>query len=199
MTLSVRSVLITGILTIPVVINFAVTAYAGSYQTSGVYTTSADYRDGRIGFEGTCGSKFHKLELHDLLDKPYIDITHGAEKRRITKVVLFGFRACDGNDYRFASRLEYRILEGREVYVYVRETYRAKLGTLSRYYFSAGPDGLLLPLTVVNLKQAFPDNQIFRDSLDRSIATHQKIERYDKDHEMFEVNYLLKASHAQER
>ena len=62
--------------------------------------------------------------------------------------------------------------------------------------FSAGPDGQLLPLTVANLKQAFSQNHKFRDSLDPSQATRQKLERFDKDHEIFEVNYLLKASHA---
>ena len=172
-------------------------AQAGSDRTSGLYPTSIDYRNGQMGFEGTCGSKSHKLELHDVLDKPYIDLTHRAQKQRISKALLFGFHGCDGYDYRFASNLEYRIVEEREAYVYLRETYRAKLGTVSRYYFSAGPDGQLLPLTAANLKQAFPQNQILRASLDLTLDTHQKLEQYDKDHEMFEVNYLLKASHAQ--
>ncbi len=39
-------------------------------KTSGVYETAVDYKDGRLSFEGDCRSKAHKLELHDVLNKP---------------------------------------------------------------------------------------------------------------------------------
>ena len=184
-----------------VVLSSALIAQAGSHRTSGIYRTSADYQNGHLEFEGSCGSHFHKLELHDVLHKPYIDLTHGTQKQRISKANLFGFRACDGYDYRFASNLEYRVLEAKEAYIYLREirTGGKGLHTISTYYFSAGPDGQLLPLTVNNLRLAYPQNQPFGDSLDMSSAAHQKLERYDRVHEMFELNYLLKASHAQEQ
>ena len=92
------------------------------------------------------------------------------------------------------------ILEAKEAYIYVRETRGSWKGLqiISTYCFSAEPDGQLLLLTENNLKEAYPQNQTFRDSLDLSSAAQQKLEQYDKVHEMFEVNYLLKASHAQE-
>ena len=73
------------------------------------------------------------------------------------------------------------------------------LQIISTYCFRAGPDGQLLPLTENNLKRAFSHNQSFSANLDLSLVTHQKLEQYDEVHEMFEVNYLLKASHGQER
>ncbi len=89
------------------------TPQAKERARSGVYQTASDYKDGRLAFEGECGSKAHKLELHDVLNKPYIDVTHDTEKRRFQKSDLFGFRACDGRDYRFGANREYRILEAK--------------------------------------------------------------------------------------
>lgn len=183
-----------------VVLSSALMAQAGSHRTSGIYQTSADYQNGGLEFEGSCGSKVHKLELHDVLNKPYIDLTHGTQKQRLSKRNLFGFRACDGHDYRFASNLEYRILEAKEAYINVREIRTGGKGshTISTYYFSAGPDGQLLPLTVNNLRLAYPQNQVFGENLDMSSAAHRELEQYDRVQGMFEVNYLLKASHAEE-
>jgi len=182
-----------------VVLSSALIAQAGSHRTSGIYQTSADYQNGHLEFAGSCGSKVHKLELHDVLNKPYIDLTHETQKQRLSKASLYGFRACDGHDYRFGLNLEYRVLEAKEAYIYVREVRTGGRGLhmISTYYFSAGPDGQLLPLTENNLKQAFSQNQFFSANLDRSLVTHQKLEQYDHEHEMFKVNSLLEASHAQ--
>ena len=38
--------------------------------TSGVYLTPADYKASRLSFEGDCKSEAHRLELHDVLNKP---------------------------------------------------------------------------------------------------------------------------------
>lgn len=172
-------------------------ARAQTTRTSGVYTTAADYESGRLTFEGDCGSKAHKLELHDVLNKPYIDVTHESEKRRYLKSDLFGFRACDGRDFRFASRLEYQILEAKELYIYARD-FSVSQGKTSRtvheYYFSVGASGLIQTLTLENLKQAIPDNHKFHDSLDATFGSGQSLAWYDEFHKMFKVNRLLIAS-----
>ena len=172
-------------------------AQAAAPRTSGVYLTASDYKDGRLAFEGDCGSKTHKLELHDVFNKPYIDVTHGSEKRRYPKSDLYGFRACDGRDYRFASNHEYQILESRELYIYARGTPVSQgrgFHTTQEYYFSARPDGQILGLTLENLKQAFPENHRFHDSLDVTFGMGQRLEEYDEFHKMFKVNRLLIAS-----
>jgi hypothetical protein len=173
------------------------TAQVATPKTSGVYLTADDYTNGRLSFEGDCGSKTHKLELHDVLHKSYIHVTHGAEKHRYAKSDLFGFRACDGRDYRFASNLEYQILEAKELYVYAREvpvSHGRGIHTVRGYFFSAGPDGPVLALTLENLKQAFPDNRRFHDVLDATVGAGQKLAEYDESHKMFKVNQLLIAS-----
>ena len=72
-------------------------------KTSGVYLTADDYKAYRLAFEGDCRSKGHKLDRHGFPNKPYVDLTHESEKRRISEGDLLGFRDCDGGDYRFAG------------------------------------------------------------------------------------------------
>jgi len=90
-------------------------------KNSGLYLTGADFQEGRVAYEGDCGSKAHKLELHDVLRKSYIHVTHEGAKKRFGKTELFGFRACNGRDYRFVVNLEYQILEAKDLYIYRRE------------------------------------------------------------------------------
>lgn len=172
-------------------------AAAQTPKTSGVYLTPADYQNGRLAFEGDCRSKTHRLELHDVLNKPYIDVTHESEKRRFGKSELFGFRACDGSDYRFAANLEYQIVEARDLYIYNRETPVSQgkgFRTVRQYFFSVGAEGKILELTLENLKQAFPNNHKFHDSLDATFGAGQDLAWYDDFHKMFKVNRLLIAS-----
>lgn len=176
---------------------FGARASAQSAKMSGVYLTASDYEFGKLAYEGDCGSKVHKLEIHDISNKPYIDVTHDSEKHRYSKSELFGFRACDGRDYRFSPKLEYQILEAKELYIYLHDvsvsqgrTYR----TVHEYYFSVGANGPIEALTLENLKHAFPDNHRFHDWLDATFGSGQNLAEYDEFHKMFKVNRLLIAS-----
>lgn len=169
-------------------------------KSSGVYKTAADYQSGRLTAEGSCDSKKHKLELHDVLGKPYVHVTHDGEKTKYMKSDLFGFRSCDGKEYRFVAGREYLILEARTVYLYRHERSVPQPRGGSRnepaYFFSVGGDGGVLPLTMANLKRAFPTNHRFHDDLDRTFGTDQDLIRYDDFHKMYKVNRLLVAESA---
>ena len=174
------------------------TAVKGEVQRrSGLYLSAADYRDRRLTAEGDCGSKAHKLELHDVLNKSYVHLTHGSEKVRYEKNEIFGFLACDGSDYRFDLNQEYRILETRQLYIYLHDQY-VSVGKsrhiVQVYYFSVGPTGQILQLMLQNLKEAFPANHSFHDSLDQTFGAGQHLEQYDDFHKMFKVNRLLIAA-----
>lgn len=180
------------------VVSVAASPKGAAAKTSGVYLTTSDYKLGRVSFEGDCGEKTHKLELHDVLHKSYIHVTHGTEKRRFEKKDIFGFRACDGYDYRFSSNLEYRILEAKELYIYTHDVYVSHgrgRHTVRGHFFSVGPDNSILALTLQNLKQAVSGNQQFHDKLDATFGTGRKLEEYDEAHGTFTVNRLLAASH----
>jgi hypothetical protein len=166
-------------------------------KKSGLYLTGADFQQGRLAYEGDCGSKVHKLEVHDVLHKSYIHVTHDGEKKRFEKTDLFGFRTCDGHDYRFLSNMEYQILEARELYIYSREVFvshgRGSHG-VKKFFFSVGPESEMRALTLETLKQAFPEDLMFHKSLDEALAAGQKLSEYDEAHKMFMVNRLLSAS-----
>jgi len=57
-----------------------------------------------------------------------------------------------------------------------------------------GPNAEVLPLTLRNLKNAFPDNHSFHDLLDMTFKNDANLNRYDEFHKMFKVNRLLAAS-----
>ena len=186
---------------ISVVFSIGASDQAANSKISGVYLTAADYEATQLSFQGVCRSGAHKLALHDVLNKPYIDVTHDHEKRRYPKSDFFGFRACDGRDYRFGGNLEYQILEAKALYIYARETSEARgktFNTRRDYYFSVGPEGKIMVLTLDNLKQALPDNHRFHDSLDMTFGAGQSLPEYDEFHKMFKVNRLLIASREQQ-
>lgn len=165
--------------------------------TSGIYVSAVDYADHRLSLEGDCKAPSHKLVLHDVLHKSYIDVTHGAETKRYNKSDLFGFRSCEGLDYRFSGNREYQILEAKALYIYstpkvVSQTKGFR--TEPEYHFSVGADGPVLLLTLDNLKHAFPENHAFHDALDQMFAAGQNLAQYDTFHKMFKVNRLLVAS-----
>ena len=195
--LSRAALLIMTALFVTLLFGVDIPSYAEEPKTSGVYLTADAYKQGNLAFTGTCKSEDHKLELHDLLNKSYIDVTHESQKRRYAKSELFGFRACNGRDYRFDTNLEYQIFESRELYIYGHIAH-VRHGRGSRsvtyYYFSMGSDGPLLGLTVENLKRVSPGNENFHALLDENFGPRQRVEEYDDYQKMFKVSRLLIAS-----
>lgn len=176
-------------------------AHATVDGARGIYLTADDFTNGRLTSESDCASPGHKIELHDVLKKPYIHVTHAGETRRYEKREVYGFRSCRGVDYRFVGNDEYQILEARGLSIYAVEL-PAREGedlavdreTVRRYFFSVGAGGQVLRLSRDNLKRALPENHTFHDSLDQMFATDQDLALYDTFHKMFKVNRLLIAS-----
>ena len=59
--------------------------------------------DGVYGSESACQSTGHNIELHDVLNKPYIHVTHDGQTRQYAKSEIYGFRTCENRDYRFVG------------------------------------------------------------------------------------------------
>ena len=51
-----------------------------------------------------------------------------------------------------------------------------------------------MPLTILNLKKAFPDNHAFHDRLDMMFKNDSQLTKFDEFHKMFKVNRVLAAS-----
>lgn len=187
---------------VPLVLAKAVGSVTVS-DARGIYMTASDYGAGRLVGEGDCGSTGHKAELHDVLHKPFIDVTHEGKTRRYEKSQIYGFRSCAGRDYRFVDNDEYEILESQGLAIYVHEvparnpkdTSRG-LATSRVYFFSVGAAGPVLPLTISSVKLALPNAHAFHDALDVTFHTDDELTRYDTFHHMFKINEVLAASPA---
>jgi hypothetical protein len=117
-----------------------------------------------------------------------------------SKSEVFGFRGCDGHDYRFVANRGLRILEANQLYIYA-EQHPISSGkgfrTVHSYYFSVGARGAVQSLTLDNLKRAFPDNDKFHDTLDQVFGGGQNLAQYDEFRNTFKVNRVLLASNVQ--
>jgi hypothetical protein len=102
--------------------------------------------------------------------------------------------AADQRSFRVVGNEQYQILEAKDIYIYSADILVRKGTTDKAYFFSVGPNGEVLPLTIVNLKKAFPDNHRFHDVLDMAFKNDSQLTKYDDFHKMFKVNRLLIAS-----
>jgi hypothetical protein len=161
--------------------------------TGGVYLTAQDFASGTLAGAGACPGSF-KVALHDVLNKPFVDVS-GTETKRYAKSAVFGFRKCDGRDYRLVSNHLYRIVGKGEMFVYVTERPVSQgkgFRVVPSYYFSSGPRGDVRPLTVEHLQEAFGTNRRFIDSLGR--FSDQDLAQYDAYRQQFKVARLLSES-----
>ena len=67
-------------------------------------------------------------------------------------------------------------------------------GAVAKYFFSKGLDEDIIPLTLRNLKEAFPENHKFHDSLDANFSGNKPVSSYDDFHKTYKVNRILEVS-----
>ena len=165
---------------------------------SGLYRSAADFRSHRLLLAVDCQTATHKLRLHEFSGKPTVTVIHGGKPYQVAKDSLFGFRDCDGRDYRFASNNQhYPILNpGEALLLYkVEQPTVGKNPGYVHLFFSPTAAAPIQPLTLLAVKQAFPDNHRFHDLLDAQIQGGD-LTAYDAMHHMTKINWLLRQSQA---
>jgi hypothetical protein len=182
------------------VVLFSASVAGAGAPTSGLYLSAADFEQRQLTAQGECGSKGYKLDLRDVLRKPSVRVVSGSGTHEYKKSEVFGFRGCDGRDYRFVGNRGLQILEANELYIYASQIPISSgkgFRTVPAYHFSVGPAGTVQPLTIDNLKRAFPDNDKFHDTLDQMFGAGQNVAQYDEFRSTFKVNRLLLTSNDQ--
>ena len=109
-------------------------------------------------------------------------------------IVAAPLTAADKPNFRTIGNDRYQIVDRNTVYIYTLDIHVRKGALEKNYFFSVGPDGDVQPLTVLNLKKAFPGNHTFHDYLDMSFKHDSDLTAYDDFHNVFKVNRLLAAS-----
>ena len=159
----------------------------------GIYKSAEDYKNGKLSCEISAASK-GKIKLHDFFSGKYVDVITYGKNYRFCEDSIFGYRDSKKEDFRFYKTYdkEYRILENKDIVVYLGSArishYNDKhIQFGPAYFFSKTADSPVLPLTILNLKRAFPENLKFHDMLDMEFGNTQEINPSD----IFKINQLL--------
>lgn len=162
----------------------------------GIYKSWQDYQKKHFA-----DSAKSKIRLHYLLSGKYVDVISGGKKYRFSKDSIFGYRDKDHKDYRFYKSYDkgYRILESGAITIYtanveVTSSTGKNAGLVPAYFFSTSIYSEIIPLTLLNLKKAYPGNMKFRDMLDSEFGNGQPLTTYSAKDNMYEINVLLNKS-----
>ena len=172
---------------------------AAAPMGGGLYRTADDFEQHRLSLAGNCKTEKYRLRLNELLARPYVTVEQGGEEHRVAKASLYGFRDCNGRDYRFAGRDQYYpiVNSGEELLIYKVE--QAPVGKTPGYvhlYFSATAAAPIQPLTLYAVKKAYPTNYRLHDLLDAQFHGRNDLAAFDDFHGMTKLNWLLQRSRA---
>jgi hypothetical protein len=155
---------------------WALTAFTGNHtqikttEPGGVYASYTDFTTGKLTWE-----------------------------KHVEKSRSYGYRDSKNRDYRFYNNSAYRVLDTVGFFLYY--TYRLEhpaggKGMLKtdHYYFSVTGTDALQPLTVENLKKAFPGNHAFHYRLDAGCKSDNDLTAYDNYLKTYRIKYLFNPS-----
>lgn len=167
----------------------------GQNTVSGVYKTYSDYTNQKLTFGIDCKTEKHKIKLHEFPNKPYITVVHDDKPHQLAKDSVFGYQLCDGNFVRFVNNSDYHLTEKGDVWLYKKLMMKAPKGSPepNLNFFSIGGE-TPLPLTMENLKKAFPDNHKFHDALTAQFKNDSELDAFDNFHKKSKLNHLLEMS-----
>ena len=174
-------------------VNMATAASQSAPGKKGVYLSLEDFIGHHVSYEGS-----KKIILNRFSGASNIRIIENDQAIKLEKDKLFGYRDSDGQDFRFFHNEGYKIIDHAGLFIYTAyasSSVEKGKGWVKKdsYYFSAGGNGTIYPLTIENLKKAFPENLKFHDLLD-GLKSEADLAGYDEYRKMVKVNYLYKMS-----
>ena len=168
---------------------------AQNSSVSGVYLNSHDYETGKLSYLKS------KIRLHDFIASSFMNAVIDGKSTRINKDSIFGYRNCKNETYRFYQNHdeEFLILENKTIVLYLSyiriTSNNGKTNHLvPAYFFSKTADSEILPLSISNLKKAFPGNLRFHDMLDMEFGSGATLSEFSEPNKMYIINYLLTKS-----
>jgi hypothetical protein len=175
------------------IVLFSLLLIKGSNAQTGIYLTAEDYQNGKLTYQELPGEK-HSLRTEILLNPSIVRVVNGNEKHKLIKIDLFGYKKKN-RDFRFFDDKAYRIVDPSSFFIYSREVnvINGKAKTReTRYYFSKSGDSPVMPLTINNLKRAFPGNRNFHDLLDLQFRSDRELMKFDPYYSEYKVKSVFK-------
>ena len=168
-------------------------------DSSGIYKTTEDFQQRKLSYAINCKTEKHKINPNVFFKGSEVKVKHQGTTYTFKKSELFGYRTCEGKEYKFVDDKEYSILNPGEplvIYMYQHPAHSGKEVSKGmyqpQYFFSKDAASPLQDLTKANLKAAFPGNHKFHDAVDAQIAEDKDLYEYDSFHKMYKVNWILK-------
>jgi hypothetical protein len=106
-------------------------------------------------------------------------------------------QTCSGNPQRVYQKKTFTLLNpGETIPIYKREVFIGGKGFQTRiqYYFSKDTVAEILPLTLLNVKNAFADNPSFREWIDIYFRNDSELLRYDNYEKIYFLNKVYQIS-----
>ena len=160
--------------------------------TCGVYMTFEDYLNGEMEYAINCSEESHRIRPHGTWKGDKFIVVHRGEKFTHDRSEIFGYKGCDGKDWRVYGKDDYQVAESRSIIIYIKyeEEIDFDAGPIPPTYHFSVNNGNILRLTKMNLKKAFPDDHDLHDKLDETFIG-EDLTSYDKYHKMYKVNRVL--------
>jgi len=167
---------------------------------SGLYMTVSDFSSGRLAYEINCLTEKHKIKISDFLDSKTVKVTHRDSTIKLTKSSIWGFRLCDGKEYRIYQDKEYLIIDKGAITVYqitVKSSTNPRSNqtvTKTKYFFSEDVGSPLKELTLKNVETSFISNKKFHDLIDLQFKSDAELLIYDDYYKMLRLNHIYNES-----
>lgn len=168
-------------------------ATKGQKDSSGVYMSAVDFTNKKLTYGINCKTENHKIKLNIFFNRDYITVIHEGNKYNISKDSVFGFKTCNGSSYRIADKIDYTILNADDnllLYEFIPMS-APKNPQPPVHKFSKGADGPMLDLTIENVKNIYPDNNLFHDEIENTFRSNSSLLSYNRYHKQYKLVRLF--------
>jgi hypothetical protein len=163
---------------------------------SGFYMSGNDFLTGKLAYEINCLKEKHTIKTSDFLDTKTIKVKQKDSTIKILKSNIWGFRLCEGKEFRIYKDNEYEIIDKGAIIVYqTKETTRTSIKnnqpvSKTKYFFSEDVSSSLKELTLKNVETSFASNKKFHDLIDLHFKSDADLLIYDDYYKMLRLNHI---------
>lgn len=172
------------------------TAVNAQNNVSGVYHSLTDFENGKLSYASNSLPGSNKILFNEFFEKPFITVKHDGEKTQLFKNEIFAYQN-KGTVIRTSNFVAYNFMEKGPVWIYYKDV-NASIGKGThrerKFFYSTSGEGVIVPLTIMNLKRSFPDDHLFHNLLDAQFNNDRDLSSYDGFEKMYKINHLLKTT-----
>lgn len=167
---------------------------------SGLYLSANDFSTGKLTYEINCLTEKHKISTSDFFGSKTVKVTHRDSTFKLSKSSIWGFRLCNGKEYRVFKDKEFEIIDKGAITVYqiTEKSHTSPKSNQSvsktRYFFSEDASAPLKELTLKNVETSFASNKKFHDLIDLHFKSDAELLIYDDYYKMLRLNHIYTES-----